>query len=48
MYYKLWKELKKLLEEKDPENEVLCLMDILERKEENEENINKLINEILK
>lgn len=48
MYYRLWNKLYKILEEKDPENEVLVLMDILKRENESEEIIKELINEILK
>lgn len=48
MYYNLWNKLYKILEEKDPENEVLVLMDILKRENESEEIIKELINELLK
>lgn len=46
MYYRLWKKLYKELEEHDPENEVIVLMNILERKELKEDIIDELIKEI--
>lgn len=48
MYYRLWKELYKELLEHDPENEVICLMNILERKEETEAIIESLLNDLKK
>ena len=46
MYYRLWKKLYKELIEHDPENEVIVLMEILERQEEKKDVIEELIKEI--
>lgn len=45
MYYRLWKRLYNFLEENDPENEILALMEIYEREQSEKELIEDLLNE---
>lgn len=48
MYLKLWKQLKTYLKDNDPENEVLMIMETLEKKEELDLYIEQLLYDLRK